>query len=102
MSRLPLIGVTNCSRQIGLHAYHISGDTFVPAVASETSGLLVILPSLTDCLSPSDILDGRDGPPITVTSFNIEPIHNSGVAIAQGIARDSVRLAFAAPSGKTR
>jgi hypothetical protein len=96
MSRLPLIGVTNCSRQIGLHAYHISGDTYVRAVASKAPGLLVILPSLTDCLSPSDILDARDGTPITVTSFNIEPIHNSGPAIAQDIARDSARPAFAA------
>ncbi|TPG81536.1 hypothetical protein EAH78_01140 [Pseudomonas arsenicoxydans] len=100
MSRLPLIGVTNCSRQIGLHAYHISGDTYVHAVASEAPGLLVILPSLTDCLSPSDILDGQYGTPITVTSFNIEPIHNSGPAIAQGIARDSARPAFAAQSGR--
>jgi putative glutamine amidotransferase len=102
MSRLPLIGVTNCSRQIGLHAYHISGDTFVRAVASKAPGLLVILPALTDRLSPSDILDAGDGTPITVTSFNIEPIHNSAPAIAQGSARDSARPAFAAPCGKTR
>jgi hypothetical protein len=34
MSRLPLIGVTACSKQIGLHAYHISGDKYVRAVAS--------------------------------------------------------------------
>ncbi|KAA0986488.1 gamma-glutamyl-gamma-aminobutyrate hydrolase family protein [Pseudomonas sp. ANT_J28] len=102
MSRLPLIGVTNCSKQIGLHAYHISGDTYVSAAASEASGQRVILPSLAEHLSPSDILDGRDGTPITVTSFNIEPIHNSGPAILQGAARDSARPAFAAQPGETR
>jgi putative glutamine amidotransferase len=33
MSGLPLIGVTACSKQVGLHAYHISGDKYVRAVA---------------------------------------------------------------------
>ena len=41
------------------------------------------------------ILDGLDGTPITVTPFNIEPIHNnSGASIALGAACDSARLAF--------
>ena len=96
MSRLPLIGVTECSTQIGLHAYHISGDTYVRAVPSAAADLTVILSSMTDRLSPSDILDGLDGTPITVTSFNIEPIHNSGPTIASNAARP----AFAARCGK--
>lgn len=96
MSRLPLIGVTECSTQIGLHAYHISGDTYVRAVPSAAVDLTVILSSMTDRLSPSDILDGLDGTPITVTSFNIEPIHNSGPTIAS----DTAHPAFAAPRGK--
>jgi putative glutamine amidotransferase len=99
MSRLPLIGVAICSRQIGLHAYHISGDTSAQAVASAAPGFRAILPMLMDGVFPSDILDGRGDTPITVTSFNIEPIHNSGSAIAQGTARDSARLAFAERSG---
>lgn len=100
MSRLPLIGVADCSKQIGLHAYHISGDLYVRTVASAATGLSVILPSLTKRLLPSDILDGPDGTPITVTPFNIEPIHNSGLAIALGSARDSARPACAVRSGK--
>ncbi|MNG18553.1 hypothetical protein D3C84_1026310 [compost metagenome] len=95
MSRLPLIGVTACSKQIGLHAYHISGDICVSAIASAASGLSVIPASLADRPSPSVILDGRDGTPITVTPFNIEPIHNSGSAIVQVTARDSARLSCA-------
>ena len=66
-----------------------------------TSAIAVILPSLTARPSPSDILDGRDGTPITVTPFNIEPIHNSGLKIVQGNARDSARPACAAMSAST-
>jgi hypothetical protein len=94
MSRLPLIGVTECSTQIGLHAYHISGDTYVRAVPSAAADLTVILSSMTDRLSPSDILDGLDGTPITVTSFNIEPIHNSGLTIACDVARPAFRTVW--------
>ena len=98
MSRLPIIGVTDCSRQVGRHAYHISDDTSVRSVAP---AVLVILPSVTVQPSPSDILDGRDGTPITVTPFNIEPIHNSGLTIVQGTARDSARPASAAVLAST-
>ena len=100
MSRLPLIGISDCSRQNGLHAYHISGDTCVSAAAPAASGLSAILASLADRASPSVILDGPDGTPITVTPFNIEPIHNSGSAIVQGNARNSARPVFTRLSGK--
>lgn len=102
MSRLPLIGVTDCSRQNGLHAYHISGDICLSVEAPEASDLSVILASLADRPSPSVILDGLDGTPITVTPFNIEPIHNSGSAIVQGTARDSARPMFTGVAGKSR
>lgn len=102
MSRLPIIGVTACSKQDGLHGCHISGDIDVSATASKASGLSVILASLADRASPSVILDGRDGTPIAVTPFNIEPIHNSGSAIVQGAARDSARPAFAGLTAKAR
>ena len=39
MSRLPLIGVTACTQQIGPHAYHISGDKYVRAVTVAAKGL---------------------------------------------------------------
>lgn len=69
MSRLPIIGITECFKQYGPHAYHFS--------------------------RASVILDGADGTPITVTPFNIEPIHNSGPAIVRHrSARDSARPAW--------
>ncbi|WP_415758699.1 gamma-glutamyl-gamma-aminobutyrate hydrolase family protein [Pseudomonas sp. LT1P18] len=97
MSRLPLIGVTACSKQIGLHAYHISGDKYVRAVASAAKGLPVILPSLSDLLAPSDILDGLDGILFTGSPSNIEPFHYSGPASAPGTAHDSARDATTLP-----
>ena len=97
MSRLPLIGITACSRQIGLHAYHISGDEYVQAVASAAQGVPVILPSMAQLLSPSDILDGLDGILFTGSPSNIEPFHYQGPASAPGTAHDSARDAATLP-----
>ncbi|MBC2654224.1 gamma-glutamyl-gamma-aminobutyrate hydrolase family protein [Pseudomonas sp. MSSRFD41] len=97
MSRRPLIGVTACSRQIGLHAYHISGDEYVQAVATAAQGLPVILPSLAALLAPCDILDGLDGILFTGSPSNIEPFHYQGQASAPGTAHDSARDAATLP-----
>ena len=95
MSRLPIIGVTACSAQNGLHAYHIHGDLLVGARAFVAKGLTAIPASPANGSSPSVILDGLDGTPITVTPFNIEPIHNSGSTFVRGRAHDSARPVFA-------
>lgn len=91
MSRLPLIGVTACSKQVGLHAYHISGDKYVRAVATAAKGLPLIIPSLADLLDPANILDGLDGILFTGSPSNIEPFHYDGPASAPGTAHDSAR-----------
>jgi putative glutamine amidotransferase len=91
MYRLPLIGVTACSRQIGLHAYHISGDPYVHAVAVPAKGMPVILPSLADDLEPSDILDGLGSILFTSDLSNIEPQPCPVRAAASNSAHDSAR-----------
>ncbi|MDI3271800.1 gamma-glutamyl-gamma-aminobutyrate hydrolase family protein [Pseudomonas sp. AL03] len=91
MSRLPLIGVTICSKQIGLHAYHISGDRCVHAGAFISQGVPLTLPSPAVLLAPSDILDGLDCILFTRSPSNIEPFHCSGPANASGPAHDSAR-----------
>lgn len=68
MSRLPTIGVTTCTRQFGLHAYHSSGAPCVRAAAATVSGLQLSLPA---------------------GSSNIEPYHYSGHASALGTVHDS-------------
>ncbi|WP_347902596.1 gamma-glutamyl-gamma-aminobutyrate hydrolase family protein [Pseudomonas purpurea] len=97
MSRLPLIGVTACSKQVGLHAYHISGDKYVRAVAIAAKGLPLILPSLAELFSPTDILDGLDGILFTGSPSNVEPFHYSGPASAPGTAHDPARDATTLP-----
>ncbi|APC17022.1 glutamine amidotransferase [Pseudomonas frederiksbergensis] len=91
MSRLPLIGITDCSRQIGLHAYHITGDKCVHAVATAAKGLPLILPSLAERLGPTDIIDGLDGILFTGSPSTVEPFHYSGPACAPGTAHDPAR-----------
>ena len=91
MSRLPLIGVTVCSSQIGLYAYHISGDKYVRAVASIAKGRPLNLPSPTKSLAPSDILDGLDCIRFTVPASNIEPFLRDSPANMPGPAHDSAR-----------
>ncbi len=97
MSRLPLIGVTACSKQIGLHAYHISGDKYVRAVAVAAKGLPLIIPSLAPLLDPLDILDGLDGLLFTGSPSNVEPHLYGGPASAPGTAHDSARDATTLP-----
>jgi gamma-glutamyl-gamma-aminobutyrate hydrolase PuuD len=101
MSRLPLIGVTDCSRQIGLHAYHITGDKYVRAVATAAKGLPSILPSLAELLDPTDIIDGLDGILFTGSPSTVEPFHYSGPASASGTADDPARDATTFPLIRT-
>ena len=84
MSRLPLIGVTVCSRQIGLHAYHISGDRYVHARARVAKGVPSTLPSPANRLAPSDILDGPHDILFTGPPSNIEPFYLGSPTNASG------------------
>ena len=91
MSRLPLIGVTACTKQIGLHPYHITGDKYVRAVAVAAKGLPLIIPSLAELIDPTDILDGLDGILFTGSPSNIEPHLYSGSASVPGTLHDPDR-----------
>ncbi|RON03802.1 glutamine amidotransferase [Pseudomonas brassicacearum] len=91
MSRLPLIGVTDCSRQIGLHAYHITSDKYVRAAATAAKGLPSMLASRVELLDPTDIIDGLDGILFTGSSSTVEPFHYSGPASAPETAHDPAR-----------
>jgi len=57
MSRLPLIGITDCSQQSGLHAHHISGDQSVRSAASKARSLLTTRSPTSGKTAASDILD---------------------------------------------
>jgi len=91
MSRLPLIGVTACTQQIGPHAYHISGDKYVRAVTVAARGLPLILPSLAELIDPIQILCVVDGLLFTGAVSNVEPYHYGGPASAPGTPHDPQR-----------
>ena len=89
MSRLPLIGVTDCSLQSGLHASHISGDTSVRSVASKACNVSAISRSMADRAAASDILDVCEGTLFSGTPFNIDLFPAPGLHRARRRARDS-------------
>jgi putative glutamine amidotransferase len=91
MSRLPIIGVTACSKQIGLHPYHIVGDKYVRAVVVGAGGLPLIIPALGDLLDQSALLASLDGLLFTGSPSNIEPRHYQGPDSAPGSHHDSAR-----------
>src|SRR3990167_4592731 len=91
MSRLPLIGVAICSRQIGLYSYHIGGDRSVHAKASVAQGVPSTLTSPANLLAPSDILDGLHDILLTASLSNIVPFRPGSPTNASASAHDSAR-----------
>jgi putative glutamine amidotransferase len=91
MSRLPLIGVTACSKQVGLHLHHITGDKYVRAVAIGAGGLPLIIPALGELIDQATLLDNLHGLLFTGSPTNIEPHQYSGAASAAGTPHDPER-----------
>jgi putative glutamine amidotransferase len=90
MSRLPLIGVTDCSVQCGLHAYHISGDTSVRSAAGSQACILPAISSSMAGQAPaSDILDAREGILFSGSPLNIDLFPVPGLRRARRRARNS-------------
>jgi len=97
MSRLPLIGVTACTKQVGLHPYHIAGDKYVRAVAVGAGGLPLIIPSLAELLDFDALLSSLDGLLLTGSPSNVEPHLYNGPASAPGTLHDPERDATTLP-----
>jgi putative glutamine amidotransferase len=97
MAFKPLIGVTACVKQIGLHPYHISGDKYVRAVSVGAEGLPVVIPSLGNLTEIDDLLGQLDGLLLTGSPSNVEPFHYQGPASAPGTDHDPARDATTLP-----
>ncbi|MGY3643009.1 gamma-glutamyl-gamma-aminobutyrate hydrolase family protein [Pseudomonas sp. PK-RTE-24] len=97
MAFKPLIGVTACVKQIGLHPYHISGDKYVRAVSVGAQGLPVVIPSLGNLTEIDDLLGQLDGLLLTGSPSNVEPFHYQGAASAPGTDHDPARDATTLP-----
>ena len=97
MAFKPLIGVTACVKQIGLHPYHVSGDKYLRAVSVAALGQPVVIPSLGDLTEIDDLLAQLDGLLLTGSPSNVEPFHYQGPASAPGTDHDPARDATTLP-----
>ena len=78
MTRLPVIGVTACSYQIGPHAVQMNDDKNAQAIATSARGLPLLLPQFPDLLDVADIIATLDGLFFTGSPSNIHPRHYNG------------------------
>lgn len=92
MPRMPLIGVSACTRQIGHHGFHIAGDKYLRAAA--IAGMPVIIPALGDLVDRRELLQNLDGLLLTGSPSNVEPHHYQGPASEPGMPHDPSRDAL--------
>lgn len=96
MSRQPLIGVTTCSKQLGLHPFHIVGDKYLRAVAV-VGGLPLAIPALPELIDIAALLEHLDGLLFTGSPSNVEPHHYQGPASAPDTPHDPARDGLTLP-----
>ena len=92
MSRLPLIGITDCSQQSGLHAYHISGDKSVRSAACMARSLSTKFSSAAGKTAASDILDVQQSILFMASPSNIDLFHSQSLCRLSSRAHDSARF----------
>lgn len=97
MSRLPLIGVTACVRQVGHKPSHTVGDKYVSAVVAGANGLPLIIPALGESLDQDALLSSLDGLLFSGSPSNVEPHHYSGPQSDAGTLHDIARDATTLP-----
>ncbi|MFC2973228.1 gamma-glutamyl-gamma-aminobutyrate hydrolase family protein [Azotobacter bryophylli] len=91
MFRQPLIGVIACTKQIGLHSYHVAGDKYLRAVAEGAGGLPLVIPALGELIDQAELIQRLDGLLFTGSPSNVEPHHYQGPASAPGTLHDPAR-----------
>lgn len=96
-STIPMIGVTGCTTQLGLHPFHIVGDKYVRSVADTFGGCPMVIPALGKALPMKRILSSLDGILFTGSPSNIEPHHYQGSPSEAGTDHDPARDATTLP-----
>ncbi|AYF89133.1 gamma-glutamyl-gamma-aminobutyrate hydrolase family protein [Pseudomonas sp. JS3066] len=91
MSRLPLIGVSACTREIGPQTYHIAGEKYLRAVAVGAGGIPLVIPALAELMDQATLLASLDGFLFTGSPSNVEPHHYQGTASEPGTRHDPAR-----------
>lgn len=95
MPRMPLIGVSACTRQLGHHGFHIAGDKYLRAAA--IAGMPLIIPALDELIDQATLLERFDGFLFTGSPSNVEPHHYSGPASEAGTHHDPSRDSLTLP-----
>ena len=91
MSRLPLIGVAACTKQIGFHSYHAVSDQYVRALVLGAGDLPLVIPALGNSLDLSVLPADLDGLRFTGSPSSAEPHHYRGPSSISGNAHDPQR-----------
>ena len=97
MPALPLIGVTACTRQLGLHPFHIAGDKYLRAVVEGAEGMPLVIPALAELLDTAALIERLDGLLFTGSPSNVEPRHYQGTPSEAGTLHDAARDAVTLP-----
>ncbi len=87
----PLIALSACVREIGIHPFHVVGEKYITAVRDGAGGFPLLLPSLAETGSPDGILAHVDGLLFTGSPSNIEPHIYGGPPRAAGTLHDAQR-----------
>ena len=93
----PVIGIPTNSHQVGKHPFQGVGEKYIVAVTTAVDGFPVMLPAMSEPLSPEEILPRVDGVLLTGSYSNIEPYHYSGAASEEGTLHDPQRDATTLP-----
>lgn len=97
MSRIPLVAVSACTKQLGPHPFHIVGDKYVRAVVQGAGALPLVVPALAELIDIPTLLANVDGLLLTGSPSNIEPRHYQGHTSAPGTLHDPARDASNLP-----
>ena len=87
----PLIALSACVREIGIHPFHVVGEKYITAVRDGAGGFPLMLPSLADATTPAEILAHVDGLLFTGSPSNVEPHLYDGPQSAEGTLHDAQR-----------
>jgi len=93
----PLIALSACVREIGIHPFHVVGEKYITAVQDGAGGFPLLLPSLGEATAPAEILAQVDGLLFTGSPSNVEPHIYGGPASAEGTLHDAQRDAATLP-----
>ena len=93
----PLIALSACVREIGIHPFHVVGEKYITAVRDGSGGFPILLPSLADAIDRADLLARVDGLLFTGSPSNVEPHLYGGSPSAEDTLHDAQRDASTLP-----